>query len=80
MWIATSAIRFNDTRYVLARKTLKILKETTLVTFFKVLKEIGLEENVNYSYDAINGTIKFWNDSIVILKELTASPTDHEWS
>lgn len=80
MWIATSAIRFNDTRYVLARKTLKILKETTLVTFFKVLKEIGLEENVNYSYDAINGTIKFWNDSIVILKELTASPTDPEWS
>ena len=80
MWIATSAIRFDNTRYVLARKTLKVLKETTLVTFFNVLREIGLVEYENYIYDKIEGAITFWNGSIIILKELTASPADPEWS
>ena len=63
----------------MGRAILKSLKESTLLTFFQVCKEFGLKPNVDYRYNAMEGTIKFWNDSSVYLKDLFAYPSDPEF-
>lgn len=79
-WIIQCCLRWKDFRACIARKTLKTLKETTMVTFWKIIKDMGLEEDINYTYNDVLGIIKFWNGSEILLKELTPSPQDPTWS
>jgi len=63
----------------MGRAILKSLKESTLLTFFQVCKEFNLKPGVDYKYNAIEGTIKFWNDSSIYLKDLFLYPSDPEF-
>jgi len=69
-------MRFDDIRAVVGRKTLKALKESTMNTIFSVMRAWGLEEEVHYHYNQVEGTIKFWNRSVIIMKELADLPSD----
>ena len=44
---------------VVARKTIKSLKESTFITIKKVMKEWGLKEDENFCINNIEGTITF---------------------
>src|SRR5574344_1340222 len=79
-WVISSCIRFPGIRAVVARKTIKPLKESTLVTIKKVLKEWGLIEDENYCINNVENTITFWNDSIILLKEMVDLPSDLDFS
>lgn len=79
-WVISSCIRFPGIRAVVARKTIKSLKESTLVTIKKVLKEWGLIEDENYCINNVENTITFWNDSIILLKEMVDLPSDLDFS
>ena len=79
-WIVSSCIRFPNIRAVIARKTIKSLKESTLVTMKKVMREWGLVEDVNYCINNLDNTITFWNGSTVLMKEMVDLPSDTDFS
>lgn len=75
-WIISSCIRFENIRAVVARKTIKSLKESTFNTIKTILKSWGLKEGVNYKINNLEGTVTFWNDSVILLKEMVDLPSD----
>ena len=78
-WVISSCIRFEDIRAVIARKTLKSLKESTFNTVKKICKEWGLIQDENYKINNLDGTLTFWNGSVIILKEMVFKPTDPQY-
>lgn len=60
----------------MGRSKLKTLKETTLNTFYEVCKIQGLIINQHYVVNNINGVIKFFNGSEVLMKDLFSYPSD----
>jgi len=78
-WLIFNCINYPGSRWLMGRAILKSLKESTLLTFFQVCKEFDLKPNVDYRYNAMEGTIKFWNDSSVYLKDLFLYPSDPEF-
>ena len=75
-WICSLCIRFPDVRCVVARKTIKSLKESTFNTVRSVLKDWGLQEGVHYKINNLENWLQFWNGSIIYLKELETTPAD----
>lgn len=75
-WLVSSCLRFPDIRAVVARKTLKSLKESTFNTIKKVCREWGLVEGENYKINNLEGTLTFWNNSVIIMKEMADNPSD----
>lgn len=76
VWLISSCIRFENIRAVVARKTLKSLKESTWNTIKSILKDWGLKEDSNYKINNLEGTLTFWNDSVIIMKEMADIPSD----
>lgn len=76
VWLISSCIRFSDIRAVVARKTLKSLKESTWNTIKSILKDWGLKEDANYKINNLEGTLTFWNSSVIIMKEMADIPSD----
>lgn len=70
VWLVSSCIRFPDIRAVVARKTLKSLKESTWNTIRMVIKQWGLVEDEHYHINNVAGTLRFWNDSVIIMLDL----------
>ena len=78
-WQLTTALEFPETRHLIGRAVLKALKESTLLTFFEVCKQFGLEPGKHYKYNAMEGVIKFYNKSEFYLKDLETRPGDPEF-
>jgi len=76
LWIITSALSHDGSRWLIGRAKLAALKQTTLVTFFEVAKLCGLIADVHFKYNAQSNEIKFHNGSVVILKDLFLYPSD----
>lgn len=76
VWLVSSCIRFDNIRAVVGRKTLKSLKESTWNTIKAILKDWGLKEDVNFKINNLEGTLTFWNDSVIIMKEMADIPSD----
>ena len=79
VWILYCCLAYPGTRYIMGRAILKTLKESTLLTFFRVCKQFGLKKDVDYKYNYIQGVITFKNESEVYLKDLFAYPSDPEF-
>ena len=71
-----SALTYEGSRWVVGRSRLKVLKQTTMVTFYEVCKEWGLKEKVHFKTDNQANEITFFNGSKVILFDLFAFPSD----
>lgn len=76
VWLVSSCIRFADIRAIVARKTLKSLRESTWNTIRMVVKKWGLVEDVHYRINNIAGTMRFWNDSVIIMLDMADQPSD----
>jgi len=76
VWLITSCLKYPDIRAVVARHTLKALKESTLNTILGILKEW----KIKYNYNQKDGFIEFENESRIILKELATLPSDPTFS
>ncbi len=77
-WVLKSAMKYAGTRWLIGRNTLKTLRETTLVSFFKVCAMQGLVNRVHYKYIAPS-TIRIHNGSEILLKDLAYYPADPEF-
>ena len=79
VWLVTMCVLYPGTRYLMGRAILKTIKESTLLTFFRVCKEMGLKKDVDYKYHAMQSIITFNNESEIYLKDLYAYPSDPEF-
>lgn len=78
-FIIKQCLKFPNTRWVIGRSRLKVLRETTLVSFFEVCSMQGLTANVDYVYNEQKYTITFPStQSVVLLKQLFRNPSDPE--
>ena len=76
--VAIACKKYPGTRWGLARKELKSLKQTTLTTLIsKVHKMLGILEN-DYSLNMLDSTLRYSNGSEILLLDLTAKPSDPE--
>jgi phage terminase large subunit len=81
-WIITMALTYPGTRYLIGRAVLKVLKETTLLTFFDVCKKWGLVEGEAWTFNTKDNVIKFtkkYGGSMILLKDLFLYPSDPEF-
>lgn len=75
---AIACKQYPGTRWALARKELKSLKQTTLETLIsKVHRTLGITEN-EYKLNMLDSTLKYTNGSEILLLDLTAKPSDPE--
>lgn len=75
---AIACKKYPGTRWGLARKELKSLKQTTLATLIsKVHRTLGISEN-DYKLNLLDSTITYSNGSEILLLDLTAKPSDPE--
>ena len=73
-WLLTMCIRFPKSRWFIGREELKRLRESTLMTFFKVSSYHGTGQM--WSYNAQDHYIKFYNGSRIDMLELKYLPSD----
>ena len=78
-WLISTCLRWPDMRMVVARKTLKSLRESTWNTIQSVAKSWGLEEQVHFKINNLSGEMIFWNGSKIIMKEMAYSPSDPDY-
>jgi len=80
VWLVNCCLAYPGTRYLIGRAILKTLKESTLLTFFHVCKNIfNLKGGIDYKYNSIEGRITFSNSSEIFLKDLYRYPSDPEF-
>ncbi len=76
--VTIAAKKYPGTRWGLARKELKSLKQTTLATLIsKVHRSLGISEN-DYKLNLLDSTLEYTNGSQILLLDLTAKPSDPE--
>jgi hypothetical protein len=78
-WIIFMCLAYPGTRYLVGRAHLKTLKESTLLTFFRICKEWGLKPRADFKYNSMSSVITFSNGSEVYLKDLFHYPSDPEF-
>ena len=77
LWQILRRLQYPGTRSVIGRAKLKNLKQTTLNTFFEVaIHFCGLTPEKDFKYNAGDSTIKFYNGSEILLKDLFYYPSD----
>lgn len=80
MWIITSALQYERTRWMIGRNVLLELEQSTLLTFWDCCRILGLQEGRDYKYNIIKHTVTFsQTKSVVFLKELKWMPRDPEF-
>lgn len=72
-------LKYPGTRGLIGRAKLKTLKETTLVTFYKVCQSQGVVNGKHYIVNNQSNMIKFYNGSEILLKDLFYYPSDPEF-
>ena len=81
LWQIHRRLQYAGTRSVIGRSKLKNLKATTLNTFFEVAQDfVGLKPNDDFTYNAQESTITFFNGSIIYLKDLFLYPSDKDFT
>lgn len=78
-WLIWSCLAYPESRWVLARSKLGDIRKTTMVTFKRVCKDFGLENGSDFHYHDISSEIKFFNGSVILLRELYSKPSDPDF-
>lgn len=78
-WVIMESISKPESAWIIAREELTKLRDTTLITFFKVLSDLKLKREVHYHYDAQNFTCQFYTGSRIFFREIKYIPSDPEF-
>ncbi|MVM34408.1 hypothetical protein GO755_30530 [Spirosoma sp. HMF4905] len=76
LWLIQCSNAYPGTRWLMGRSELKILKETTLNTFFEICGRLGIRSGLHYNFNQQSGVIKWKNGSEILLKDLKLYPSD----
>lgn len=74
--LVKSAIKYDQTRWLMGRAKLKTLKETTLNSFLSVCSIQGLKVNTDYRINNQSNIITMRNGSEILMKDLFYYPSD----
>ena len=75
-WIILMAGQYPGTRWLIGRKKLKSLKETTLLTFWSICAMWGIKVGRDLTFNGQDNIITFQNGSEIFLKDLFQYPSD----
>lgn len=75
-WLLVMSLSFPGTRYFIGRKELKSIRESTLQTFYKVVRHHGLKADNIFKYNAQDHYLLFHNGSRIDLLDLQYQPGD----
>jgi len=79
-WLISMCLRYPNTKYFIARKTLKNLKQTTLLTFFKVCRHHKVKRDIHFRYREQQSVIEFLETGATIdLLEVSFNPSDPDY-
>ena len=78
--VTIKCLQHEGIRVGLARNELTTLKKTTVISFFEVFKNWGLQLDVDYKYNPIAGHIRFTNGSEIVFQELRFLPSDPDYT
>jgi phage terminase large subunit len=76
-WILMAAISMPGSAWLVAREELTKLRDTTLLTYFKVANALGAKGE--YTFNATSNTATFLNGSVVFFREIKWIPSDPEF-
>jgi phage terminase large subunit len=76
-WILMAAISMPGSAWLVAREELTKLRDTTLLTFFKVANALGAKGE--YTFNSASLTATFHNGSVVFFREIKWIPSDQEF-
>lgn len=75
-WLAFMCLTYPGTRWFIGREELKRLRESTLMTWFKVCSKYQIKQGVDFKYNGQDHFIQFSNGSRIDLLELKELPSD----
>lgn len=75
-WLAFMCLSYPGTKWFIGREELKRLRESTLITFFKVCNKYGIRRDVDFKYNGSDHFIEFSNGSRIDLLDLRYLPSD----
>ena len=78
-WLIMNCLRYSGSRWLMGRAVLKTLKETTLNTFFQICQQQNIVAGEHFTYNQQAGTIKFFNGSEILLRDLSYKPSDPQF-
>lgn len=78
-WVIMECLSKPNSSWLIAREELTKLRDTTYLTFFKVVNLIGLKKDVHYFVNSQTFTITFYNGSTIFFRELKYLPSDPEF-
>ncbi len=75
-WILFMAQEKKGSRWFIGRQTLQLIKKSTLLTLFDVLRLFGYQNKKQYKFDQQNSVITLFNGSEIYLLDLNYYPSD----
>lgn len=78
-WIVRNCLKYPESRWLVGRKELRSLRNSTLKSIFEVCKLQGLVKDVHYVYREHMNEINFPNGSQILLFALQYEPSDPEY-
>ena len=78
-WIISMALAYSGTAWFIGRKTMVSLKQTTLVSFFEVMKLLNIPTK-QYKFNGQDNVVTFKNGSVVYLKDMDWKPSDPHYT
>lgn len=76
-WVVIECLMKPGSNWMIAREELTKLKDTTLLTFFKVAKELGVQDS--FHFNAQSSVATFSNGSLIFFREIKYIPSDPEF-
>ena len=67
---------YPGTKWFIGRESLKRLRESTLITFYKVCSAYGIKRDIDFTYNGQDHFIQFTNGSRIDLLDLRYLPSD----
>ena len=75
-WLLKMCLKYPGSRWLMGRKKLKTLKETTLNSFLEVCKIQNIKIDKHFKINHQSSTIIFVNGSEILMKDLAYYPSD----
>lgn len=76
-WILIECLQKPGSRWIVAREELTKLKDTTLLTFFTVAKDLGVSNEFHFNAQSLTATFK--NGSVIFFREIKYLPSDPQF-
>src|SRR6478752_2234715 len=80
VWHVYRRMTYPESRGLIGRAKLSALRESTLVTLFKVCSDMGYKSGEHFKYNGQDHTILWANGSKTILKDLFLYPSDPDFT